>query len=480
VTRRLTLTIVGAVVGTLLLAGVGTLALARFGARQVTRDQLVDQVDQIASVVGTGVPVALTPAQRRAELASVIRAFRLEDVGFALVGPGGAVLTGVDGRPGLLLPAGVTEADLDLDRLQAGETVSGSHGSLVFAAAAGKREAATVVVVATRRVDAQLGPALRWFLLASLVTVAVGALVAWRLGRRLTSPLRQATEATGRIAAGDLGTRLPDPPPAADDEIADLARSINAMAGALERSKGLERQFLLSVSHDLRTPLTSIRGYAEAIGDGAVEDPAAAASVILAESRRLERLVRDLLDLATLDGRQFSLVVEPVDLAAVAHATADGFRPDATDAGVAITVDAAQPAMVDADADRLGQVAANLVENALKFARSRVHLAVVAGNGWGVLAVDDDGPGIAPEDRPHVFERLYVARRDPRRAETGSGLGLAIVRELVTAMGGTVAVDASPMAGARITVQFPLRSTPVSASPASPPSATVLGGETVV
>src|SRR5204863_2229924 len=140
----------------------------------------------------------------------------------------------------------------------------------------------------------------------------------------------------------------------------------NTMAATLERSQGLEQQFLLSISHDLRTPLTSIRGYAEALADGTLDDPTRGGSVIVSEARRLERLVRDLLDLAKLEAHRFSLALEPVDLVDIAAGTADGFRPEADDAGVAIDVTAAsEPVVVSGDPDRLAQVAANLIENAL-------------------------------------------------------------------------------------------------------------------
>jgi two-component system sensor histidine kinase BaeS len=282
-------------------------------------------------------------------------------------------------------------------------------------------------------------------------------LVAWRIGRRMTKPLRQVEEATRRIATGDLSTRLPTPEKGTDDELASLMTSINTMAEALERSRGVERQFLLSVSHDLRTPLTSIRGYAEAITDGALADPGTGAAVILTEARRLERLVRDLLDLSKLDARSFSFDLQPLDLVDIAIGTADGFLPEADDAGVTIeVVPSPGPVVVRGDADRLAQVGANLLENSLRFARSRVTVRVSAEGGWARLDVEDDGRGIAPEDLPHVFERLYVSRHQPERKEAGSGLGLAIVRELVTAHGGRVEARASAAGGACLSVLLPL------------------------
>jgi signal transduction histidine kinase len=185
----------------------------------------------------------------------------------------------------------------------------------------------------------------------------------------------------------------------------------------------------------------------------------------LSEARRLDRLVDDLLDLAKLESRQFSMTFEPVDLADVVAATVDGFRPEADDASIALELRAPdEPITVQGDTDRLAQVTGNLVQNALKYARSRVLVSVDVADAWARIDVMDDGPGIAVEDLPHVFERLYVARRQPERRETGSGLGLAIVRELVTAMRGHVQASAAPgsestMAGACLTVFLPYAGT---------------------
>ena len=210
------------------------------------------------------------------------------------------------------------------------------------------------------------------------------------------------------------------------------------MATSLERAQGLERQFLLSVSHDLRTPLTSIRGYAEAIADGTAPEPDRAAGVIQSEARRLERLVADLLDLAKLDARQFSFRPEAVDLAEVVADAVAGFEHQAGAAGVGMTVEGRDGVAAWVDRDRLGQVIANLLENGLKYAALQLHVGFGVDAGRPQVIVSDDGTGIADDDLPHVFERLYVARRSPQRKESGSGLGLAIVRELTEAMGGSV------------------------------------------
>ena len=234
-------------------------------------------------------------------------------------------------------------------------------------------------------------------------------------------------------------------------EFASLAGSINGMAQSLQDGRARERHLLLSVSHDLRTPLTSIRGFAEAIQDGAIEDNAQAADVIIAESRRLERLVGDLLDLTKLEARQMSIAIRPTDVAEVVTTTAEGFRPAAAKSGLAIVLrvpghdgmpGSAPPPPVAADPDRLAQLLANLLENAMTFARSTVTVTLAEdhASGRSVVTVDDDGPGIAPGDLQRVFERFYRADRGPNR-QMGSGLGLAIVAELATAMGGTVRAE---------------------------------------
>ena len=137
-------------------------------------------------------------------------------------------------------------------------------------------------------------------------------------------------------------------------------------------------------------------------------------------------------------------------------ATAGGLGPLAAERGIAIVVDASQPVIVWADPDRLGQAVANLVENAASFARSTVRVRVGSSGTHAQITVVDDGPGIAAEDLPHVFERLYVTKLEPERSESSSGLGLAIVRELTNAMGGRVDVMRPPDGGTAMVVQLPL------------------------
>ncbi len=454
--RRLIVAIAGTVLATLLVVGFGTLLLNRLSAREHGRDQLAEEVTNLVDLVSAlpGAPEGAVPA--RGQIRAIAAALRVSDAGVVVQDADGTVSR-------TELPDGVELDEIPYDTIEIGQVASGGSGDVVWAITATQIGPARVVVVLSDDVSTSVGPAGRWFLVASLASLLVGTGVAVVVARRLAEPLREARDTTSRIAAGDLAARVP--PHATDDEteVGELSRAINAMAEGLERSRRLERQFLLSISHDLRTPLTSIRGYAEAISDGAVDDPAQAAEVILGESRRLERLVQDLLDLARLESHRFTFDRRPTDIGELVADVASGFDHRAAERAVAIDVatpappeaGARNPMVADVDPDRFAQVVGNLLENACRFACSRVRVDIRHEQGFVWVSVTDDGPGIPPADVPHVFERLYVVGSRPEMKENGSGLGLAIVRELITAMGGTVHASSDPGTGARLTVGVP-------------------------
>jgi signal transduction histidine kinase len=445
VRRRIVLATCGTVLAALVLAGLGTLVLARIDANDNTRRELESQSTALASVFETfGEPAlggdgAVRLAAVRQRLRQLASGLDVEDVAFLAAGQN----LDYQGE----LPPGVDLTDIDYDLLRAGEVVSGTSGRTVWAASPGtytrtvdgaEQTVAGFVVILTGQPTSAASPAGRWFVMASIGTLLLGALVAVVLARRLARPIVEARDAAHRIASGDLAARVPEPRAGATDELSDLSRSVNTMAAALERSRGLDRQFLMSVSHDLRTPMASIQGYAEALTDAAIE-PQRAGEVILAESKRLDRLVTDLLLLARLDARSFSFDLRSEDVATIAAGIVAGFAPRAGESDVTIELRRPTDAVLAlVDADRLGQVIANLLENARKFAAARIEVGVWRDGDWVIVSVADDGPGIAPEDLPHVFERLYVATHRPTPKESGSGLGLAIVRELVETMGGHV------------------------------------------
>jgi signal transduction histidine kinase len=459
VRRRLMIALVGLVAVVLVIAGAGSLILTRNSARQQATQQLVTEAQSLAS--------AKSGVQSLAVLRVIRKVLKLED---ALI-----IRVNVSGNIVSVLPTGIGADKLQPQELQAGATISGRQGNLVFAAAPVDLSAkervrlrlyGTLAIVLTRQVG-DLGPSWGYFIAAGGGALAIAALVAAQMSRRMARPLIEAVDVTGRIAAGDLESRVPIR--AGDySEFTSLANSINEMAQGLQASKTRERDLLLSVSHDLRTPLTSIRGFAEAITDGAVEDNAQAAEVITAEARRLERLVGDLLDLTKLEASQLSMTIRQTDAAEVVNATTEGFRPMAQKNGVSLIVNtpstagdddgAAAEVFVVADPDRLAQLLANLIENSMSFARQTVAVTLHGADPQSPhvrVEVDDDGPGIAPGDLTRIFERFYRADRGPKR-QLGSGLGLAIVSELAAAMGARVHAE-SPMSsegGCRFIVEL--------------------------
>ena len=291
--------------------------------------------------------------------------------------------------------------------------------------------------------------------LALLVATAFGAL----LVQRALRPLMRVAGAADAVAAGDYARRVAVPP--TRDEVGRLAVAFNTMAAAVEESFAAQRRFVADAAHELRTPLTALGGYADMLLMGAATEPrelAAALEAMRGETGRMTRLVNDLLALARLDAGAPAVHPDDVDLAAVlrdAYTGAQLLHPDRR-----LTLDiAASPLPVHGDADRLRQVVANLLDNAVKFSESGGHiaLALCRDRTDALLAVHDDGIGIAPEDLPHVRERFY--RADRARSHTtetaGTGLGLAIVQAIVAAHNGSLDIDSRPGRWTTVTVRLP-------------------------
>jgi two-component system, OmpR family, sensor kinase len=283
-------------------------------------------------------------------------------------------------------------------------------------------------------------------LLAALAGAAIAAGFSFLLARSIARPIRRVADATRAVAAGQLHQPLPDE---GSTELASLARAFNQMAEQLADSREAERDFLLSVSHELKTPLTAIRGYAEGLADGAFGAEEAARTIGV-EAVRLERLVRDLLDLARMNRSEFSVRREPVDLAQLARETVARHESSARRFGVTLRVEGDE-SWVEADHERLLQVASNLVENALR--ETPRGGTVTVGARGPTLFVSDTGPGIPEADLGRAFERFYLYDKIGKDRPVGSGLGLAIVKQLATAMESEVRVE-SDSRGTTFSVQL--------------------------
>jgi signal transduction histidine kinase len=275
-------------------------------------------------------------------------------------------------------------------------------------------------------------------LVSALVGGVLAAVAAFLLARRIARPVGRVAAASRSLARGEH----PKPVPVeGSTELATLATAFNDLAVQLARAREAEQSFLLSVSHELKTPLTAIRGYSEAVLDGAIEAREAAATVAV-EAARLERLVRDLLDLARMNKTDFSVHNSEIDLTEVADDAVRRYQPQADGFGVTLSTVADGPSPAIGDADRVLQVVSNLVENALRLTPAGGEVRVVARP--GELRVEDTGPGLGDEERAHAFERFYLHERYGRERPVGTGLGLAIVKELTEAMGGSVRVESTP------------------------------------
>jgi len=287
-------------------------------------------------------------------------------------------------------------------------------------------------------------------LLAGLGGTLLAAALSFLLARRLTRPIGELSAATRRLAAGTDDVTVPV---RGDDELAELGSAFNDMSGELVRARQAQTRFLESVSHELRTPLTSIRGYAEALDEEAIT-PAEAARVIETEAGRLERLVADLLELARVGRADFVVKHEAVDLAEVVRHAVERHLPQARELSVELTASpTANGGWVQGDEDRILQAVSNLVENALRLTPAGGFVEVSARR--GEITVRDSGPGLEAQDIPRAFERFYLHGRYRSERPVGSGLGLAIVRELVSAMGGSVEASIPPAGGAQFTIQLP-------------------------
>jgi two-component system sensor histidine kinase BaeS len=282
--------------------------------------------------------------------------------------------------------------------------------------------------------------------LGSLLAVAVAALLA----RSVARPVLRVARASRSLADERGAEPIPLDGPR---EIRGLAESFNTMADDLTRARAAERSFLLSVGHELKTPLTAIRGYSEAIDEG-VLTPEHGLRVIRTEAARLERLIADLINLARLDQQRFDIHPDTVDLVAIAGESKSRHAARARDLGVSIEVQDGRSAFATADPDRLLQAVSNLVENALRCTPPGGTVTLVTAP--GELAVRDTGPGIRADEIPRAFDRFFLYRRYDGDRPVGTGLGLAIVRELTLAMGGDVRVASSP-AGTTFTISLPQR-----------------------
>lgn len=327
------------------------------------------------------------------------------------------------------------------------------HPYLVVAEVADDLPDGTLTVVVARELDPvedTLSSVFGLLVVGLPVLLLVVAATTWTVAGRALRPVEAIRAEVATISEAGLDHRVPEPD--GEDEIARLARTMNAMLARLEASRDLQRRFVSDASHELRSPIATIRHELEvALAHPEHADLPTLGADLLGEDLRLQQIVEDLLLLARFDEggppRR-----EPVDVDDLVGAEARRLRSRAR---VQVDATAVAPARVQADASQLGRVVRNLADNAERHASGRVALGLRVDGGEAVLTIDDDGTGLPVEERERVFER-FTRMDDARARDTGgSGLGLAIVAEVVRAHGGCVVVGEAPTGGARFEVRLP-------------------------
>lgn len=293
----------------------------------------------------------------------------------------------------------------------------------------------------------------RLHLAAGAVSVLAALLLAFLLAETLSRPLRRIRQTAQRIEEGDLAARVT---PSGDSEMRAVGQALNRLAETLAYEENVRRSTVADLAHELRTPVSALLSRIEAAQDRVLADQAANLEAMHAEALRLTRLLDDLARLAEAERPGLLVEKRVLDLAELGRREGDAFQPLFAAKGVDFTSEL-EPAAVRGDADRLGQVASNLLANALRYTDSggRVDLRVGRDGGSAVLEVADTGVGIEPEDLGHVFRRFWRGEKSRSRATGGAGIGLAIVHELVRAHDGSIDVKSRPGAGSTFRVSLP-------------------------
>jgi signal transduction histidine kinase len=319
--------------------------------------------------------------------------------------------------------------------------------------AAQRPKAAPLLAVLTDELSAP-------FLEGGVIALLLSLVLAFVIARWIANPLEQIIKVAGTVPAESIPAVIERGP----HEVRSLTRAFNAMVSRVRASRVAQRDFVANVSHELKTPLTSIQGFAQALMDGTAETPESrrqAARIIYNEAGRMHRMALDLLELAKLDAGTAEMQISPVNMLALLRGLCDKFQPMASNAGIALHLSLPEelPPLLG-DGDRLAQVFSNLVDNALKFTPrdGSVTLRAIEDHGEIQVAVNDTGKGIPAAALAHIFDRFYQADRARAGGEDhGSGLGLAIAHEIVAAHGGRISVRSAEGHGTGFVVHLPLR-----------------------
>jgi signal transduction histidine kinase len=296
----------------------------------------------------------------------------------------------------------------------------------------------------------------RFLILGGFLAIIGAAVATAFLSRRFLKPVRELTVAAKQLGQGDLSHRVQFKD---KGEIGDLGRTFNSMADSLERDEVLRRNLVADVAHELRTPVSHIRGQLEAIEDGLIQADEKTFSSIYEESLLLSRLIDDLQELSLAEAGKLSLYRQATDVTQLVQKTTDAVKTAATTKGIILTTElSSELPLCDIDSHRIEQVVRNLLDNALAHTPQGGAITVAANrlDKFVEINVIDTGEGIPAEDLPNVFERFYRVDKSRTRATGGSGLGLTIAKRLVETHGGKIDVKSEAGKGSRFFFTIPI------------------------
>lgn len=448
-------TVLSAVAGAIVVAVVGA-ALAVPLLRGVSTDQAHDEL------VRTVEALVSSPRVSAQLLVREQRVIGPDDRRYAVVSADGSVV----GEAGNYLTAPDIEVLLQHGSISTSRRVDGTtyliEGRALRGALAG-RDATIVAVQPVAGQSAVTRSLIRRLLLALLAGLLAASVFAVVLARRTALPVREAAIRAHRLAVGERG--LPAPAASSIAEVDEMTEALTALDIALAGSEARQREFLLSVSHELRTPLTALRGYAEALRDGAVDpgEITEIGEILTVETERLDRFIADLLALARLEADDFRLEISEVDLTVFVAAVLDGWRGRAQQEAIVLTGTSPQEQVtVLTDPARLRQIVDGLVENALRATPSggEVQVRVSVNEGSIDLEVVDNGPGLAPGDHEHAFDRGYLRDRYAADRQVGTGLGLSIAHRLSSRLSAELTAHPAPGGGTLMRLRLRRQATP--------------------
>ena len=296
----------------------------------------------------------------------------------------------------------------------------------------------------------------RFLILGGVLAIIVAVVVTLFTSRRILKPVRALTEAARQLGQGDLAHRVQVKD---RGELGEMAHTFNSMADSLERDEVLRRNMVADVAHELRTPVSNIRGQLEAVGDGLIQPDVKTFSSIYEEALLLSRLIDDLQELSLAEAGKLSLYRQATDVAQLIQKTVAAVRAVAATKGIILTIDlSGDLPLGDIDSQRIGQVVRNLLDNALGHTPAGGAITVAARqlDKFVEVSVTDTGQGIPAVDLPNVFERFYRVDKSRARATGGSGLGLTIARRLVEAHGGKIGVKSEAGKGSLFFFTIPV------------------------